>query len=110
MPAESSPGFRFKEGKLYVFAEDSVMVLETWPVLRALRKPGEQRWEEFMPAFRVVQPYRPRKVKASPQLELALGPIATKPSETSLAQQRKQAFDRFRFSLPKPVAARAEKF
>jgi hypothetical protein len=110
MPADRSPGFRFKEGKLYAFAEDGVMVLETWPVLRALRKREDRPWEEFAPDFRVVQPYRPRKVKPSPQLELELGPIPTKPTAVSLAQQRKWAFDRFRFSLPKPVAARAEKF
>ena len=110
MPADRSPGFRFKDGKLYVFTEDGVMLLETWPVLRALRKNEDRPWEEFTPTFRVVQPYRPRKVKPSPQLELNLGPVATKPPELSLAQQRKRAFDQFRFSLPRTVAARAEKF
>jgi hypothetical protein len=110
MPAERSPGFRFKDGKLYVFTGDGVMLLGTWPVLRALRKHEGQSWEEFTPTFRVVQPYRPRKAKPSPQLELDLGPVATKPPEWTLAQQRRRAFDSFRFSLPKPVAARAEKF
>ena len=38
MPRKYSPGFRFKQGKLYAFTEDSVIVLESWPVLRALRK------------------------------------------------------------------------
>ena len=110
MPAEHTPGFRFKEGKLYIFTEEGVFILETWPVLRAVRKREGQSWEEFTPTFRVVQPYRPRKAKTSPQLELDLGPVPTKPPELSPAQQRKRAFDRFRFSLPKPVAARTEKF
>jgi len=110
MPADRSPGFRFKEGKLYVFTDTGVMILETWPVLRALRKREGESWEEFTPMFRVVKPYRPRKVKPSSQLELNLGPVTTKPPEPSFAQQRKRAFDSFRFSLPKPVAARAEKF
>jgi PcfJ-like protein len=111
MPREHSPGFRFKEGKLYAFTEESVIVLESWPVLRALRKTFGEPWREFAPQFRVVQPYRPRKkAPPSPQLELNLGVIpVVRPSE-SLAAQRRRAFDQFRFSLPKPVAARAEKF
>ena len=65
MPREHSPGFRFKQGKLYAFTEDSVFVLESWPVLRALRKTDGEPWTEFAPQFSVVQPYRPRK-KAPP--------------------------------------------
>jgi len=110
MPADRAPGFRFKEGKLYVFTEDGVMILETWPVLRAIRKYEGRSWQEFTPTFRVVQPYRPRRAKISPQLELDLGPVAAKLPELSPAQQRKRAFDRFRFSLPRAIAARVEKF
>jgi hypothetical protein len=110
MPRERTPGFRFKEGKLYIFTEAGVYLLEGWPMLRAVRKVDEGRWEQFVPSFRVVRPYRPKKKPApSAQLELALGPIATLPPD-SLAAQRKRAFDAFRFSLPRPVAARAEKF
>ena len=110
MPANRSPGFLFKEGKLHIFTEIGVIILNTWPVLRALRKNDGQSWEEFAPTFRVVRPYRPRRVKPSPQLELDLGPVAMKLPDLSPAQQRKRAFDRFRFSLPRAVAARAEKF
>ena len=111
MPREHSPGFRFKEGKLYAFTEAGIIVLESWPVLRALRKSDGEPWREFAPQFRVVQPYRPRKkTPPSPQLELNLGVIpVVRPAET-LASQRRRAFDQFRFSLPKAVAARAEKF
>jgi hypothetical protein len=110
MPREHSPGFRFKDGKLYIFTEAAVYLLEGWPALRAVRKVEGEAWREFAPAFRVVRPYRPKKKPApDAQLELNLGPIAALPPD-SLAAQRKRAFDAFRFSLPRPVAARAEKF
>jgi hypothetical protein len=35
------PGFRFKEGKLYAFSAESVMILEAWPTLKAIRKDDE---------------------------------------------------------------------
>lgn len=86
------------------------MVLESWPELRALRKTEGEPWKEFAPAFRVVRPYRSRKRAApSPQLELNLGAIPVAYPDTAAARRRR-AFDQFRFSLPKPVAARAEKF
>lgn len=103
----NTPGFRFKEGKLYAFSEESVMILEAWPALKALRKEESGNWEEFEPRFRVVKPYRPQKVKKQPQLELAFDHIPVKPT---LAEQRRRAFDGFRFSMPKPVAAAVEKF
>lgn len=110
MPSDHTPGFRFKDGKLYIFTEAGVYLLEGWPRLRAVQKQEGSAWQEFTPAFRVVRPYRPkRKSKPTAQLELNLGPIATLP-EDSAAAQRKRAFDAFRFSLPRPVAARAEKY
>jgi len=102
-----TPGFRFKDSKLYAFSEGGVMILQAWPVLKALRKDGNDAWEEFEPRFRVVKPYRPQKTKKLPQLELALDRIPVKPT---LADQRRKAFDGFRFSMPKPVAAAVEKF
>ena len=96
------PGFRFKDNKLYAFSEVGVMILEAWPELKALRKEGSQAWEEFDPRFRVVKPYRPQKVKKQPQLELAFDHIPIKPT---LSDQRRRAFDGFRFSMPKPAAA-----
>lgn len=101
------PGFRFKDNKLYAFSEGSVMILEAWPTLKAIRKEGDDEWEEFDPRFRVVKPYRPQKVKKQPQLELAFDRIPVKPT---LSDQRRRAFDGFRFSMPKPAAAAVEKF
>ena len=103
----NEPGFRFKEGKLYAFSEETVMILEAWPALKALRKGIASSWQEFDPRFRVVQPYRPRKPKKTPQLELGLGVVQVK---SSISEQRRRAFDGFRFTMPKPVAAATEKF
>ena len=94
MPRDHSPGFRFKEGKLYLFTDDSVMLLETWPVLSALRKERGLPWLEFTPRFRIIRPYRPRKKQElSPQLELNLGVIPVRPAPDSLANQRRRVFD-----------------
>jgi len=111
MPRDYSPGFRFKEGKLYLFTDESVMLLQSWPALKAVRKERGIAWTEFTPNFRTIRPYRPRK-KAEPslQLELNLGAIPVRRPPDSLANQRRRAFDQFRLSLPKPVAARTEKF
>lgn len=103
----SQPGFRFKEGKLYAFCAESVMILEAWPTLKAIRKDNESYWEEFEPRFRVVQPYRRRKPKKTPQLELGLGESVV---VSSISEQRRLAFNGFRFALPKAVAAATEKF
>ena len=87
------------------------MVLEGWPALRAIRKDEGAPWTGFMPAFRVIRPYRPRARKQpSLQLELDLGVIPVAKAPPSLATQRRRAFDAFRFARPRPVAARAEKF
>jgi hypothetical protein len=102
-----NPGFRFKDNKLYAFSEGGVMILEAWPTLKAIRKEGDDEWEEFDPRFRVVKPYRPQKAKRVPQLELAFDHIPIKPT---LSDQRRRAFDGFRFSMPKPAAAAVEKF
>jgi hypothetical protein len=106
----STPGFCFKDQKLYAFSEEGVIILHAWPELKALRKEGARAWEEFEPRFRVVKPYRPAKVKKEPQLELAFARIPEKPVPPTLAEQRRKAFNAFRFSLPKPIAAAAEKF
>ena len=76
MPRDHSPGFRFKGGKLYLFSDDGVILLESWPTLKALRKERGIPWTEFTPNFRVIRPYRPRKKAApSPELELNHGVV-----------------------------------
>lgn len=107
---EQQPGFRFKDGKLYAFLENGVMVLQGWPVFKAVRKIEEGRWQPFEPQFRVVKPYRPKKTKAKeeePQMELGFAPV---PTRLPIAEQRRVAFNGFRFAMPKAVAAAVEKF
>ncbi len=83
------------------------MVLEAWPALKARFKEVGSDWEPFVPPFRVVKPYRPKKAKENPSMELAFDYIPRRPL---LADQRRQAFDGFRLSVPKDVAKAVEKF
>ncbi len=117
----TEPGFRFSDGKLRIFQGDAIIVIQAWPELEAVRKAAESpRWEPFQPGFRLVKPYRPSKAKkksaatkspAASQDQLSFGFLDEVPKpEPTLAQQRKQAFDRFRFSLPKDVARAVEPF
>lgn len=117
------PGFRFSDGRLRIFQGDAVSVIHAWPDLEAVRRAADRpRWEPFDPAFRLVKPYRPSKSKARPappapaaRDQLSFGFFDTvsapPPKPTlSLPQQRKRAFDRFRFALPKEIARAAEPF
>lgn len=127
------PGFRFSNGKLRIFQGDAVMVITGWPDPAAVRKSADQpRWEPFRPAFRLVAPYRPSAAAgaakadaprrrsgrgAPPPDQLGFGflgelpsPPPPAPPPPTLAQQRRKAFDAFRFSLPKEVARVAEPF
>ncbi len=130
MPDFGLPRFWFRDGTLNIFTDGVAMTIRSWPDLEARRKPiGRGTWRPFTPPFRLVRPYRP-PARAQPkpvpapggpaprQLELDLGlpdPVAGKPfpgpsASLSPARQRKRAFDGFRFSLPKEVAARTEPF
>ena len=125
MNPENQPGYRFKDGKLMIFREDEVMLIRGWDEPSALRKDGGG-WEQFEPAFRLVAPYRraARTVAKKPAKETAAEPVqmamdfwtdtAAKkpvpPRPPSLVDQRKRAFDSFRFSLPKEVANALEGF
>ena len=103
------PGFHFKEGKLYAFSESGVIILEGWPELKGLTKTRSMAWAEFEPIFRVVLPYRARRRKPMAVVQLELG-IHEEAIIHSLAEQRRKAFDRFRFAMPKPVAAHVERY
>jgi hypothetical protein len=108
-----TPGFRFKAGKLCIFREREVTVVNTWPDLTAVTKTAPSaRWRSCWPTFRLIHPYRrstpqPAKKKESQeQLTLAL--------EVGVcynhAAERKRAFDSFRFSFPKDIASAVERF
>jgi len=123
-----SPGYRFKDGKLMIFSETEVMLIRGWNEPSAVKKTADS-WEPFAPEFRLVAPYRrstkPTSKKAEktsslpePASQLAFDlfdqlPASRKPqipAPPSLAEQRKRAFDSFRFSLPKEVAKVLEGF
>jgi hypothetical protein len=126
-----TPGYRFKDGRLMIFQEDEVMLIRGWDEPSAVRKNFDV-WESFTPDFRLVAPYR-RAAKPSPkkgtgkpavasaeQLDLELwgagagassdAPKQAAPKPLPLAEQRKKAFDSFRFSLPKEIARALEPF
>jgi len=53
------PGFRFSEGKLLVFTETEVMMIQSWPELSATKtKVGAKNWNPFVPVFRLLRPRR----------------------------------------------------
>lgn len=123
------PGFRFSDGKLRIFQGDAIIVIHGWPELEAVRKASDSPWwEPFQPGFRLVKPYRPSRAQKKPAAarpnpspsapakdQMSFGFLDEVPKselkpELTLAQQRKQAFDRFRFSLPKEVARAVEPF
>lgn len=95
------PGYRFRNNKLYDISCGDVMVLEAWPVLKAVRRENDGDWEEFEPWFRVVRPCRPRKVKQMQHMDL---PFDFIPTRSLLSDQCRRAFDRFRLSIPTQVA------
>lgn len=109
-----TPSFRFKAGKLYIFTPREIMIVRGWPDPEAVHKKADaDAWRHFTPQFRLVRPYRPKaRKKPKPDPQLSLLPdeaIAVRPKLT-LPERRKAAFDSFRFSLPKDVARRLERF
>ena len=115
-----------------IFSEDEVMLIKGWDQPLAVAK-ADEYWEPFVPEFRLVAPYRraakaaAKKVSKKPlqttehaQLEFKLwdaktdnpsSPVSpSTPKNTPLTQQRKRAFDSFRFSLPKEIAKTLERF
>jgi hypothetical protein len=120
MPHEQ-PAARFKDDTLYVFKARETQLIKAWPDLTAVRKHDRKaHWQGFEPDYLLIRPYRSRRRQpvarqAPRQLALALPEPETAeahPSRKTLtaAQQRKRAFDKFRFACPKPVARRVEPF
>lgn len=96
----NTPGFGFKDRKLYVFLEDRIMLLEVWPSLKAVQKEGKSPWAEFEPRFRLL-------------FDAAQGPGDTcdnpLPTGEEFLRQRRRAFGAFRENIPLPVAGAVEK-
>lgn len=118
----SEPGITFSQGTLSLAKGLLEMRITGSPVPRSVMRRGRAgAWEPFLPEFRLVHPYRPAKastkkaVAARPANQLVFDffdEAAARRQDAPLtpAQQRKRAFDQFRFSLPKPVARLLEPF
>ncbi|MDF1823459.1 MAG: PcfJ domain-containing protein [Verrucomicrobiales bacterium] len=113
------PADVFEAGSLYLFKDVVEMRLTATPVPRAVRRQGAgQAWVPFIPEFRVVHPYRPRRApvkKSENPDQLAFdffGETFTpeSPVRETPAQRRRRAFDQFRFSMPKAFAKVIEPF
>lgn len=118
MPSPSrDAGVRFERGKLHVSTSERVAVVRGWPRADALQREHRRlSWTLFEPQFALVRPYRPRRMRTaarrpdSDQLSFDLDvPLVSAPRRTppqpTPAQLRERAFDAFRFSMPRPVAA-----
>ena len=112
------PTHRFANGALQLVKDSVEMSITARPTPRAVMRRGTQsQWQTFSPDFRLVYPYRPKKRKAAgkktnkDQLCFDFFDEAeTEAAPATLAEQRRRAFDQFRFSLPKLVAHAAEPF
>lgn len=112
MPERTGPVFSFSDGVLHIVGRVEEYRIRGWPEPRAARREkGYRGWRPVVPAFRLVYPYRPRRRKPGPQLELPLFDAEhPEPRRLTPAQRRRRALDRFRFSLPKEVARAVEPF
>jgi len=97
----STPGFGFKNRKLYVFVDDRIMLLEAWPSLKEVQKYGQSSWMEFAPRFRLLfdETQGPGDFPDEPL-----------PTGEEFQLQRRRAFGAFRANIPVPVATAVEKF
>jgi hypothetical protein len=114
---ERQPGYRFRDGRLYVFAKHQVAIIAGAPQASAVRKRDGATWEEFVPTLKLVHRYRPRRKKkparrGPPQqsLDLFADERKSHPPPTSRIGDKRRALDAFRFSLPREVARRVEPF
>jgi hypothetical protein len=110
---EFTPGFRFKDGKLFCFGERSAVIVSTWPELRSVKRSAASgKWSPCWPVFRLIYPYRRSargaagKSGSAEQLCFNLGIRGY----VDLSDQRKRAFDSYRFSFPKDIANGVERF
>ena len=92
-------GFRFKDGKLFLFDAESVSVIESWPSLKALQKIGSSGWQEFRPIFPLLSP-----TGVEPEIDPALLPRES----FHMAYQRRAAFRAFRSFIPEAIAKACE--
>ncbi len=119
-PSQNRPAFSFLDGALSIRKPWIAMDITGWPEPKAVQlMAGTSWWNPFQPDFRLVHPYRSgkRAKKSSTQnneqtsFDFFDQTRQTVPAlRLSPEQQKKRAFDSFRFSLPKDVARILEPF
>ncbi|MAS95779.1 MAG: hypothetical protein CMO55_21460 [Verrucomicrobiales bacterium] len=110
--------YRFAGGSLQLVKDSVEMRITARPVPRAVMRRGVNgQWQPFSPEFRLVYPYRPKKRNTSTEKrnkeQLCFDffeQTSKQPEPKTPSEQRKRAFEQFRFSLPKPVAHAVEPF
>ena len=95
----SKSGFRFKEGKLFLFDNDSVCLIESWPSLKAMHKIGASGWQEFRPIFPLLSP-----TGVEPEFD----PDFLPQESFHMVYQRRAAFRAFRSFIPEAMAKACE--
>ena len=95
----SKSGFRFKEGKLFLFDNDSVCLIESWPSLKAMHKIGASGWQEIRPIFPLLSPSA---------VEPEFDPGFLPQESFQMAYQRRAAFRAFRSFIPEAMAKACE--
>ena len=95
----NTPGFRFREGNLFLFDQKSVSIIEAWSSLKALRKIGTSGWQEFRPIFPLLSPIG---------LEADIDPTLLPRESLQMSYQWRAAFQAFRSFIPEPIAKTCE--
>lgn len=108
------PIHSFKDGTLYISDRRGQIAIHAWPNPHAKKRLWHNKWKSYVPEFRLVKPYRPRKRKAAvrdnpDQLTLGID-CPQRPRRVTAAQGKRKAFNSFRFALPKELARGIEDF
>ena len=102
------PGFRFKEGKLFVFTDDYGLSIDGWTELTAVRREASGGgWQSFVPRFRLL---KPRSSSVVDGVNTDLGPKKVVGRTVHAEFERVTAFRGFRHTLPPEVASACERF
>ena len=102
------PGFRFKEGKLFVFTDDYGLSIDGWTELTAVRREASGGgWQPFVPRFRLL---KPRSSSVADGANADLGPKKVAGRTVHAEFERVTAFRGFRHTLPPDVASACERF
>ena len=102
------PGFRFNTGRLMIFRNQEVNLVNSWPGLEAVRQQaGKPGWKPFVPCFRFL---RSKPSSTSEADDNGLGPAGVRSGALDPALEKLTAFLNFRRSIPPSVATAVQRF